>query len=177
MLGFDGDYYPNVETIISLPAGLSGHRRSGSRRGGVIAERMSPIGRGGPARPGDRLLGGRSAAASRRAAGSNVVLHEFAHKLDMRDGAADGAPYLQRCRADRGVVAGDERGVSALVERTQAGEPTLLDPYGATNAAEFFAVATECFFEQALPMQSQHAELYGVLRDYYRQDPAGRGTD
>ncbi|MDQ2798981.1 MAG: zinc-dependent peptidase, partial [Armatimonadota bacterium] len=58
----------------------------------------------------------------------------------------------------------------ALVTATEAGLPTLLDPYGATNAAEFFAVATEVFFELPHRMQQEHSELYAVLRDYYRQD-------
>ena len=63
---------------------------------------------------------------------------------------------------------------AALVEATQAGEPTLLDAYGSTNAAEFFAVATEVFFEVPHRMQEDHPELYAVLRGYYRQDPAAR---
>ncbi|MDH3583725.1 MAG: zinc-dependent peptidase, partial [Phycisphaerae bacterium] len=51
---------------------------------------------------------------------------------------------------------------------------TLLDKYGATEPAEFFAVATECFFEKPRQMAKRHAELYELLRDYYRQDPAER---
>jgi len=92
----------------------------------------------------------------------------------MRDGAADGAPYLR----DGAQIAMWSRVMSAeyqsLVEAIASGEPTLIDPYGATNAAEFFAVATECFFELPRRMQSEHPELYQVLRDFYRQDPAAR---
>ena len=89
----------------------------------------------------------------------------------MRDGSADGAPYLK----DAAQVAEWERVMSAayanLVRQTQAGDPTLLDAYGTTNAAEFFAVATECFFELPRPMQHEMPDLYAVLRGYYRQDP------
>ena len=174
VLGFEDEYYPNVETILVYPQGfLVTVRRPGV--GGVIAEQMVPYAgeaaQRGPiviswadARHGGRMLGD----------GHNVVLHEFAHKLDMRDGAADGAPYLR----DAAQIEMWSRVMSAeyqgLVEATSAGEPTLLDAYGATNAAEFFAVATECFFELPRRMQEEHPELYGVLSGYYRQDPAVR---
>ena len=62
-----------------------------------------------------------------------------------------------------------------LVERRDASRRTLLDPYGATNPAEFFAVATECFFEKSWQLQQKHPGLYRLLRDYYGQDPAERG--
>ena len=58
-----------------------------------------------------------------------------------------------------------------LTEAVEAGEPTLLDPYGATSAAEFFAVATECFFGLAGQMRAAHPELYAVLSGFYRQEP------
>ena len=172
VLGFDGDYYPNVESVLVYPQGfLVTHRRSETGR--VIREELLPLS-GEAALQGpvivswsDVRLGGRDAGDGR-----NVVLHEFAHKLDMRDGAADGAPYLR----DAAQVEEWARVMSAeygrLVEQTQAGQPTLIDAYGTTNAAEFFAVATECFFEKPRPMQHSHPELYAVLRDYYRQNPA-----
>ncbi len=61
-----------------------------------------------------------------------------------------------------------------LIEDTEAGRVTLLDDYGASNEAEFFAVATECFFELPRDMQAEHPELYSLLADYYQQDPAKR---
>ena len=64
------------------------------------------------------------------------------------------------------------REYSVLVERSEKGRATLLDDYGATHVSEFFAVATECFFERGRLMRKRHPELYEVLRDYYRQDPA-----
>src|SRR5205085_828473 len=61
-----------------------------------------------------------------------------------------------------------------LIRASEHGRATLLDQYGTTNEAEFFAVATECFFDKPVPMRHRHPELYEVLRDYYQQDPAAR---
>ena len=59
-----------------------------------------------------------------------------------------------------------------LVAASRAGRETLLDPYGTTNAAEFFAVVTEAFFDMPLDLRAEHPRLYELLREYYRQDPA-----
>jgi Mlc titration factor MtfA (ptsG expression regulator) len=108
--------------------------------------------------------------------GRNVVLHEFAHQLDMLDGLVDGTPPLasepQR-RRWREVMT---REFDRLLKAADRGRRTLLDPYGATNEGEFFAVATECFFTEPDALQGRHPELYELLRDYYRQDPARRLT-
>lgn len=174
VLGFEDEYFPNVETILVYPQGfLVTVRRPGV--GGAVQEQVVPYA-GEAALRGPVVISWADARRGGREAGDgrNVVLHEFAHKLDMRDGAADGAPYLR----DGAQVEQWSRVMSAeyqgLVERTAAGEPTLLDAYGATDAAEFFAVATECFFERPRRMQAEHPELYTVLRGYYRQDPAAR---
>jgi hypothetical protein len=106
--------------------------------------------------------------------GRNVVLHEFAHQLDMTGGVVDGTPPL----ANPDQYAAWQRVMTAefqnLVHAAEQGIPTLIDHYGATNHAEFFAVVTECFFERPIEMRQHHAELYGVLRSYYRQDTARR---
>ncbi len=102
----------------------------------------------------------------------NVVLHEFAHQLDQEDGIADGAPILgQRSRYVAWArVLGAE--FAALQESKKRHRRSVLDTYGATNPAEFFAVATEAFFEKPRQMQKRHAELYDELREYYQLDPA-----
>jgi len=106
--------------------------------------------------------------------GHNVVYHEFAHKLDMLDGSADGTPPLhdhaEYARWNR-VCSREYR---ALRERAEHGKHGLLDPYGATNEAEFFAVMTELFFDKPVALRRQHRELYDVLKAFYRQDPAQR---
>jgi Mlc titration factor MtfA (ptsG expression regulator) len=102
----------------------------------------------------------------------NVVLHEFAHVLDGEDGAFDGAPILESAEAVREWA----RIFAAEFEREQdavnQSQDAALDPYAATNRAEFFAVATEAFFESAARLRERVPELYEQLRRFYRQDPA-----
>ena len=85
-----------------------------------------------------------------------VIYHEFAHKLDMLDGAADGTPPLQNRTEYRDWVQTCSQAFLRLKEDTAKGHPTFLDAYGATNEAEFFAVATEQFFDRPKQMR-QHA--------------------
>jgi len=151
VLGFDDDYYPNLETILVYP-------------GSFLIKTVrneTPV-----------IVSWADIRAGIASGGQNVVLHEFAHKLDMRDGSADGAPYLENATQietwSRVMSAEYQR----LVAETQAGERGVLNPYGATNAAEFFAVATESFFENAPALWELHSELYALLRDFYHQDPA-----
>ncbi len=104
--------------------------------------------------------------------GYNVVIHEFAHVLDMGDGAADGVPPLPSAAARAQwieVLDAEYRRLRAAVDRD---EPTLLDPYGATDPAEFFAVAVESFFVTPEAMRDEHPRLYRTLADYFGQDPA-----
>jgi len=105
--------------------------------------------------------------------GRNVVIHEFAHQLDQEKGFANGAPLLpgrRRYESWSTVLAGE---FQRLQSAALAQEPTLLSHYGATNPAEFFAVASEVFFEQPAAMLGQHPALYGELQRFYRADPAG----
>jgi Mlc titration factor MtfA (ptsG expression regulator) len=106
--------------------------------------------------------------------GHNVVFHEFAHKLDMLDSRADGTPPLATDEEVERWQQVCERVFLELRGRTERGEPTFIDEYGATNEAEFFAVATEHFFEQPRALQRAEPELYEVLSAFYRQDPAAR---
>lgn len=102
--------------------------------------------------------------------GHNVVLHEFAHQLDNESGGADGAPLLYTHAAYKSWahVFGEE---FARLQRADPDRPSILDRYGAANPAEFFAVATETFFEEPHLMYAWHRELYEQLRAYYRLDP------
>lgn len=106
--------------------------------------------------------------------GRNLVYHEFAHKLDMDDGLADGTPIL-RDRVDlKTWIDVMTAAYHELCEKEEDRQPTLLDKYGTTNSAEFFAVATECFFEKARQLRKKHPDLYRALSAYYRQNPASR---
>lgn len=103
--------------------------------------------------------------------GHNVVLHELAHQLDTQDGVADGAPPLPRSLYGPWArVLGEA--YAELQDDVRAGRPSALDPYGATSPAEFFAVATEAFFEAPHDLERREPDLYGVLAQYYGQDPA-----
>jgi Mlc titration factor MtfA (ptsG expression regulator) len=106
--------------------------------------------------------------------GHNVVMHEFAHKLDMLDGGADGVPPLADDATYQRWIEVFQREYDDLKRRTDRGQRTYLGDYALTNGAEFFAVATEHFFEQPLRMERDHTAMYEVLRDYYRQDTAAR---
>jgi Mlc titration factor MtfA (ptsG expression regulator) len=112
--------------------------------------------------------------SGRSARGHNLVFHEFAHKLDMLDDRADGTPPLPDSGAYTRWVEVCAREFLTLRDEVERGAPSLIDDYGATDEAEFFAVATELFFDRPQDMQREHPDLYGVLRDFYRQDPAAR---
>ena len=103
--------------------------------------------------------------------GTNVVIHEFAHQLDQEKGYANGAPWLgRRDRYHRwSSVLGSE--YARLQQQIALGEPTLIDPYGATAPAEFFAVVSELFFERPHDMALAHPALYAQLVLLYHVDP------
>ena len=176
MLGVDGDYYRDVHSIIVYPSTVvrRGPQASPLLPGAVTEE---PTVLAGEARlHGPVVIVWDQAQEQAREPGSgrNVVYHEFAHKIDMADGSADGVPAWGD-RAGRqhlaGVLAGEFARLRAAVA---AGLPVALDAYGATNAVEFFAVATEGFFDRPVPLQAEHPDLYAALAAFYRQDPAAR---
>jgi len=103
--------------------------------------------------------------------GQNVVLHEFAHQLDSESGSTNGAPILvgQNCLRTWAATLSEE--FDELQRDAWKGKRSLIDHYGATNPAEFFAVATETFFEKPTQMAEHHSELFDVLKCYYRLDP------
>lgn len=118
------------------------------------------------------------AGIERRTRGRNLVMHEFAHQLDMLNGGSvDGTPPLEdpalRDRWDDVM----ERAYRQLHQDCQHFGRNVLDCYGTTNRAEFFAVATEAFFESPRRLLRQDADLYAILAGYYRQDPAGISRD
>jgi MtfA peptidase len=174
LLHRDTDYYPDLRTIMVYPAAYVAVERRVD--GGVVIEReVARAGeswtRGVVVLSWDDVLKG----ARRPDDGHNVVLHEFAHQLDQEDGDADGAPVLSRrgAYAPWASVLGAE--FHALQRAERRHEPTVLDTYGAQNPAEFFAVATETFFERPETLRRLHPELYEQLVAYYKQDPASRG--
>lgn len=165
------DYYSMVETILVYPgAYLPAHPVRDEN--GLVTEGTVNIGEAW--HRGPVILSWEDALAGARGDtdGHNVILHEFAHKLDMMDGLVDGTPPL----ATR-ELAGRWREVMSrefeeLREQTESWRAPLIDEYGATNEAEFFAVAVETFFELADEMRIRHPELYDLLKEYFGHDPA-----
>ena len=103
--------------------------------------------------------------------GHNVIIHEFAHQLDQETGVANGAPFLRhknkKCWSH--VLTKE---FEVLQRKAHRGEDTLLDHYGATNPAEFFAVASEVFFERPQALEREHSALYAQLMGFYHINPA-----
>jgi Mlc titration factor MtfA (ptsG expression regulator) len=167
------DHFRLVSGIVVHPSTLqTSGVRPGPSIGTVTAERQSVLGlaqdgRGPVVVAWDQALAG----AHRAEPGHNVVLHEFAHKLDMLDGPIDGTPLLSKeLRADWIAVC------TEVYDDLVAGVPRPpMRWYGATNPGEFFAVATEVFFEQPRELAAYEPRLYDVLARFYRQDPATRG--
>jgi Mlc titration factor MtfA (ptsG expression regulator) len=123
---------------------------------------------------GSVILSGADVERSGELDGVNVVIHEFAHKLDMLNGAPDGFPSLHR-EMDR--VAWTRAFTGAFDDfsaKVESGAETLIDPYAAESPAEFFAVMSEAFFEIPYILQREYPEVYRQLAAFFRQDPAGR---
>jgi Mlc titration factor MtfA (ptsG expression regulator) len=108
--------------------------------------------------------------------GYNVVIHEFAHKLDMLNGEADGIPALHSGIAETEWTEIFFAAYDDFCRRIDSGEETVIDPYASADPAEFFAVLSECFFELPTVVDREYPALYGLFKRYYRQDPLARLT-
>jgi MtfA peptidase len=170
VLGIGYEAYRGVGTIIVHPTTLA---LTGERAGPVAGTRTDgPLAVLGVAHyDGPVIIAWDSARAGARhpERGHNVVYHEFAHKIDMLDGIVDGTPPLERREQLRRWVDVCTAEYDALRNGTDDG---LLGRYATVNPAEFFAVATEVFFDLPIALETAKPDLYGVLRDFYRQDPA-----
>jgi Mlc titration factor MtfA (ptsG expression regulator) len=106
--------------------------------------------------------------------GFNVVVHELAHKLDMRDGTANGHPPLHRGMSDERWATVFRHAYDDLLRRVDTGEDPALDPYACESPAEFFAVCSEAFFELPHLLAGEYPDVYRQLAGFYRQDPLSR---
>src|SRR5450755_3847107 len=173
LLHRETDYYPELVTILVYPSAYIAHEDR--YLGGNIWEqgedgRLGHTGR----RMGSLVLAWDAAkrGAADPADGANLVLHEFAHQLDFEDARTDGAPALKTRAEYLAWARVMNREFQALRAAEMAGTPTVLDTYGAKDPAEFFAVATEAFFERPRALRAKQPELYAQLAAFYRQDPA-----
>ncbi|MBK6630847.1 MAG: zinc-dependent peptidase [Betaproteobacteria bacterium] len=104
--------------------------------------------------------------------GMNVVIHEFAHKLDMLNGPPDGLPPLHEGMRRQDWIDAFEPAYEDFCARVDDGEVTAIDPYAAEHPAEFFAVTSEVFFETPELLRAEYPAVYTQMRLFYRQDPA-----
>ncbi|TVP98827.1 MAG: hypothetical protein EA381_11440 [Planctomycetaceae bacterium] len=161
LLGADNYYFDSVNAILVFP--------------GVIQRKDSedPMTLGEAWSNGGIVLSWPEVRATTYHRGArNVVIHEFAHHLDGLDGEMGGSIPFRGTDDQRRWHEISTREYERLVEDVRRDRPTVLDPYGATNPAEFFAVASECFFERPDRLRSHHAELFESLGRFYGFDPS-----
>jgi Mlc titration factor MtfA (ptsG expression regulator) len=166
------DYFPGLLTILVYP--LTYMAEETRRVGEHVWEEgtMTRLGETGR-RMGSLVLAWSAVkhGAADASDGKNVVLHEFAHQLDFENHAADGVPELatrEQLLTWSEVMSSE---FASLRAADEGGVPTLLNTYGATDPAEFFAVSVEAFFEQPRALRARHPKLYAELRTYFQQDP------
>ena len=171
LLGARRGYYPQLKQILLYPGAFVVDRPV-NQAGGVQMEQRRALA-GESWAQGQVLLSWSDvqAGAATPDDGHNVVIHEFAHQLDQAKGHANGAPELASSEAYRVWSTVMQNEYDALRARLAQGEAGLIDAYGATDPAEFFAVSSELFFERPLDLAQQHPALYSLLRDYYRINP------
>ncbi len=172
VLGLNEDHYRGVSAIIVHPTTVQTHGPRPGPSARTVSRGPFPVlglaqhGRGPVVLAWDRALAG----AHRSDGPINVVLHEFAHKLDMLAGSVDGTPPMAPDLRTDWV-----RTCTEVYDDLVAGVPRPpLRSYGATDPGEFFAVATEVFFQQPDELRSLEPALYDVLLRFYRQDPSAR---
>ena len=172
ILGFDDFYFDNVQSILVYPNEYVVKEEHALAGGATVEEESDRLGEAHYRGPVVLSWAEIHENALFPGYGQNLVFHEFAHQLDMLNGAFDGTPNLPTNELAQRWSELMNVEFRRLQRAERKGRETLLDPYGASDPAEFFAVATECFFDAPQAMASEHADLYGLFREYYRQDPA-----
>lgn len=169
VIAFDDFYFDNVETILLYPTGY--RARVQQAVGGAImetdSERLGEAHYRGPV-----ILSWQEIELDIEQPGyaHNLVVHEFAHQLDMMNGEANGVPILPKELQGRWQTE-MAREFERLARKSERGRETFLDPYGATNPAEFFAVLSEYFFDVPHELSEEHPVLFDLLKGYYRVNP------
>jgi MtfA peptidase len=178
LLHRETDYYPELTSILVYPSAYIAHEDR------YLGDNIWEQGEEGRLGHTGRRMGSLVLAwdetkrgAADPADGRNLVLHEFAHQLDFEDSQTDGAPALSTRAEYLAWARVMSREFEALRRADETGAPTVLDKYGATNPTEFFAVATEAFFERPLALRAKQPALYAQLAAFYRQDPASYSAE
>ncbi|MDA8384402.1 MAG: zinc-dependent peptidase [Betaproteobacteria bacterium] len=171
ILALDLGYYGDFVEVIVYPGDFI-PRREYRDEAGVVHELETPLA-GESWTRGPLILSWDAVERSRAGEGS-VVIHEFAHKLDLRNGRIDGVPPLHPGMAIAQWADAFSHAYEQLNAAISRGETPAIDPYGAQNPAEFFAVASDAFFSRPQALRAAFPAVYGQLSLFYRQDPARR---
>ena len=163
------DWYSDFTGIVVYPGDFR-VRRTQADEDGVVHEWDDEL--AGEAMPGGPVV--LSWDATRNDPWMNVVIHEFAHKLDMLNGEADGLPPLHAGMDRAAWRAAFDVAYDGFCDAVERDRETWLDPYAAEHPAEFFAVISEAFFEHPGETRRRYPDVYDQLRLFYRQDPHGR---
>jgi Mlc titration factor MtfA (ptsG expression regulator) len=172
ILNLDLSWYADWDTVVVFPGQFVRSRREIDSIG--VMHEWQEVLRGEAWKRGPVVLSWPDAEGSGHGDGYNVIIHEMAHQIDMRNGPADGFPALHPTM----TVADWRRAFTEAFQRLQVsiqrGEPTPLDAYAAKSPAEFFAVISEYFFELPAVVQATYPDVYVQLKAFYRQDPLQR---
>jgi MtfA peptidase len=172
LLGLDWRLYRGWSEVILYPAEFLPRHEYTDEAGVVHVTRDVMVGEawaGGPV-----VLSWSDAESSGQGTGINVVLHEFAHKLDMLNGDTNGLPPLHADMRVKDWAEAFEPAYEDFCSRIDAGNDTLIDPYAGESPGEFFAVSTEVFFETPEVLVAEYPVVYAQLCRFYRQDPVRR---
>jgi len=174
VLELDMAFYDGFENVIVYP-GEFVPDWEWEDEAGVVHRNDEPM--AGEAMPGGPVVlswPDVAAGADWQSSGMNLVIHEFAHKIDMKGGEADGCPPLPAGMSADLWSSTLASAYEDFCARIDADQPTDLDPYASESPAEFFAVLSEVFFADPLILRDEYPALYGQFARFYRQDPAAR---
>ncbi len=169
------DYYRGFQTVLVYPGGFVA-RHEYQDEAGVVHVDTSALS-GEAWEHGPVVLSWDEGAAGQADAGANLVIHEFAHTLDMLTGAANGLPPLHDTMGVAQWAADFGAAYKDLNDRLARNEDTPVDAYAAQDPAECFAVLSEAFFVAPLQLRDSYPAVYAQLRAFYRQNPALRALD
>lgn len=171
LLNRETGFYPNLTTILVYPSAFIKQQQSMNADGVQFTARNTLAGESW--QTGRVILSWQDTVDGAEVPddGHNVVIHEFAHQLDQENGLANGAPILNKGQNYKTWSNVFSQQFERLQQQAHHGIPSLFDYYGATNPAEFFAVASEVFFEQSALLHRHYPALYEQLKLLYRVDP------
>jgi Mlc titration factor MtfA (ptsG expression regulator) len=174
VLNLDLELYDDFENVIVYP-GEFVPRHEWEDEYGVVHRDDEPLaGEAMPRGPVVLSWPDVEASADWEHEGINLVLHEFAHKLDMRDGVANGCPPLPADISPLHWQQTLQEAFDDFAQRVDGGEETAIDPYASEDPAEFFAVLSEVFFADPMLLHGEYPPVYQLMRKFYRQDPVSR---